>query len=435
MELDFVDYSIEPYKIFNPRSLYAGKPPFELVVYLFDKPEFSDERKYPYYPIFFKSENRYAWVDKQELDDPEYGDILEEMRSFLAVSDAYPTPNWPVDKKTIDQQIPLDNNYEEDIFDSSSDCTIHYSDEELEKFRCEYNDYADKECYYDFDFSSDNYSDPLANYKQLFLEVNNYDKFNDFIDQSAQQLNDTILQDDNQLDAQELILEALIEKRVKNLETVNVPDKFVKIVNKIDDTLNEDCPINNLVRLLAATEKTQGRLYDRIKKDKIIMKFINQIEDHKIVEHLSARDHLRLYWYNNRHIGKILDYIEFNELDLDVTFKEILNFTWFDQFNIKQRGKYKHMNRYQALVKNPFKSFVDNKDVMYGVYSFCISYFLSKSIDLVSRGDVHQSIVKMLNLNKEDISCFEVFRKRYDFVYITSSYFELIKLGCLKFLK
>jgi hypothetical protein len=429
MDLDFIDYSVECYKIFNPASIYGGKPPFELVVWMFDKPKYSDQTKFPYYPIWKDETKEYIWVDKEELDDPEYAEPLEKMRDYIRLSDAYPnTPNWP--KSTDPQPIEVDD--DEDYDDNDTPL----SDEEIDQMCNEYNEYVNLEDDNDYDLCTDYYSDPLANFKLLIQSPLNLNYFQDFIDQATYNcIAENDLDADDKEDIQEEILEVLIKKQVTNETNIGIQNvNIIPYVKTIHEALNTKFPITNLVGLLVAANYNGKQMHQKIQANKGLRQIVELVPGNSVVEIVQPFDHLKYYFKDDASIRVLLDYIVNNHLDMERTFIEILTDKWFSRFEPSYSPTSPTNDAESSMLdEGPFRNITDDHIKMGKIFSFCISYLACRLENFEFNRYVASSICNKMHLGRTPVNYFANYRKRYKFIFIKDSYHELIKQGCLSF--
>jgi len=425
--MDELDTTKAPYHLFDKKNLYGGVPPMELVVYYFDQEQYSDQDKYPWYPIYDAERNEYNLVDKAELDDPEYIQTLNYHRKLANLPLHSEKPNWP--KRQSDDSIQYEH---EDYEDYESE----YDDEYFEESRNEFQRYIDLVEYDDCATSNDYYSDPLDSLKALCQTPFSSANIIDFINQTTHAaLAEKEIPMSERRKTEDSIAHMAAQAIIKGKDKIRpVDENLVPYAKLVYESLNDKFPISNLVALMQTVDNNGGNLKSRIRSDKSLDQILKLAPGNVILEAVNLADHVKYYFKDDPTLVKVCNYITTKQLSVAQTLEDILNQKFLE--NIDPGYSPTSPSDTNVLIENdPLGGYdlangiLSSHDKLSKLYVLSISYLLSHDASIKFSDLVNHKVITVLRLNRGSDK-YKSFRKKYGYIFLQNSFYDSIISSC-----
>lgn len=427
--MDTLDLTQEPYKLFNPKNIYGGVPPFELVVEIFDDPKFSDKDVYYIYPFYDSKTNSYEPVDRVELEStPEYLDVINKYRRYNNLNKTNMVPNW---------QTPLNMEISTDE-DTDTDSSTGLSDEEMAIANQEFTDYVREAQMDDHSYSTDDYTDPLDAFRSMMMNpltaANPADFFKQLVD-SYYADNEVKITRSTKIEAPDEILkttaEIILDQTVSSEDT-----KIINSATTFTDFLPSELKLTQISSVLSLCANST-KYARRMDSHANLRNFLKLSSSNFIIEPVSPKHHNKYYYRNDVDINDFIDQIYANDFEIDDVFLKIItnNYGFNDppgspdyrprspNFGFEIVSQIKDPNKFYFDL-GPFR---DNHTKLVKLFSFCISYLACRVNNFNFSELVHPEILSKMRISqsKKDDS-FLIFRKRYNFVFFSRSYSDSV---------
>jgi hypothetical protein len=426
--MDTLDFTQDPYRIFKPTNIYGGIPPFEVVVYQFDRPEFSDYHRYPFYPVYNSDTNSYELMDRIEVDGtPEIQRMINKYRVYNKMNASGNVPNWIT---------PI--RYHEENSDEDSEYSLDDDELEMAEANRQFQEYVRQSDLQEVTHSSDAYSDPLDSFRSLMSNPLTASAPFEFFDQLIGchlSENKSINTRSFQQDLTENVLKTVV--KLKLAEPVDdLPPDIVNTSRTYLDYQPEELKFTTIASVLQLAGRVP-KLDFQINGHNQLRKFRELAKSNFIIEEIGPYLHNKYYFKNDADINDLIRYI----LEGNINFQECL-------LNIIQ-GKYRFSNsgsispdyrprspnlddfemitytanEFHGFTFPPGSPFQTNHTKLVKLFSFCISY-LACRVDKFQFEDVVSSevLLKMRISADKKSDLFTIYRKRYNFVFFSSHY-------------